>query len=249
MNEIILGIVQGFTEFLPVSSSGHLTIISEFINFKQDPSFFALLHLATFFAVFIFVFSEIKQIIIGLFKWEKETLTLILKLLVSTIPAVIVGLVLEDYFKGMFDSVNMAATFLIITSIMMFSSDFFNKDKTNMLSLSYFNALIIGLFQAFAIFPGISRSGATLFAALMLGMNKKSAVKYSFLMSLPVTFGAGILEIGNVDFNSSVIFGVISAFIAGLVGLFLVKKSVINGKLKIFAFYTLAMAIFTFLYF
>ncbi len=249
MSEIILGIVQGFTEFLPVSSSGHLTIISEFINFQQDPSFFALLHLATFFAVFIFVFNEIKQIFIGLFKWEKETLNLIAKLLVSTIPAVIAGLVLEDYFKSMFNSVNMAATFLIITSIMMFSSDFFNKNKINMISLTYNHALIIGLFQAFAILPGISRSGATLFAALMLGMNKKSAIKYSFLMSLPVTFGAGILEIGSVNFNPYVILGVISAFLSGLVGLALVKKSVINGKLKVFAFYTLAMAIFTFIYF
>lgn len=249
MKEIILGIIQGFTEFLPVSSSGHLTIFSGFINFQQDPAFFALLHLATFFAVFIFVFKEIKDLFIGLFKWEKETINLILKLIISTIPAVFAGFLLEDYFKNMFSLVDMAAIFLIITSIMMFSADFFNKNEKNMQSISYNSALIIGLFQAFAILPGISRSGATLFAALMLGMNKKSAVKYSFLMSLPVTFGAGVLEIHNVSMSSNVIYGFLAAFLAGLVGLFLVKKSVINGKLKIFAFYTLSLAIFTFIYF
>lgn len=249
MSEIILGIIQGFTEFLPVSSSGHLTIFSEFINFDQDPSFFALLHLATFFAVFIFVFKEIKDIVIGLFKLDSKTLNLVFKLLVSTLPAVVAGLFLEDYFKSMFNSVNMAATFLIITSIMMFLSDYFNKNEKDMNSIGYKTALIIGLFQAFAILPGISRSGATLFAALMLGMTKKSAIKYSFLMSLPVTFGAGILEMGNVDISGNVLFGTFAAFLSGLIGLVLVKKSVINGKLKVFSVYTLILALVTFIYF
>jgi undecaprenyl-diphosphatase len=249
MSEIILGIIQGFTEFLPVSSSGHLTIFSEFINFDQDPSFFALLHLATFFAVFIFVFKEIKDIIIGIFKLDSDVLSLVFKLLVSTAPAVFAGFILEDFFKSMFSSVNMVATFLIITSIMMFLSDYFNKNDKDMNSIGYKTAFIIGLFQAFAILPGISRSGATLFAALMMGMTKKSAIKYSFLMSLPVTFGAGILEIGNVGITVNVLFGAFAAFLSGLIGLSLVKKSVINGKLKIFSFYTFALAIFTYIYF
>ncbi len=249
MSEIILGIIQGFTEFLPVSSSGHLTIFSEFISFEQDPSFFALLHLATFFAVFIFVFKEIKDILIGIFKLDSEILSLVFKLIVSTVPTVLAGFLLEDFFKNMFNSVDMVATFLIITSIMMFLSDFFNNNQKDMKNISYKTALIIGLFQAFAILPGISRSGATLFAALMLGMTKKSAVKYSFLMSLPVTFGAGILEIGKVDMSLNVIFGAIVAFLSGLIGLVLVKKSVINGKLKIFSLYTLVLAIFTYIYF
>jgi undecaprenyl-diphosphatase len=242
MTEIILGIVQGLTEFLPVSSSGHLTIFSQFMNIDSDIPYFALLHLATFFAVLIFVWPEVVGLIKGLFKWEKESLSLILKLIISSIPAAILGLTLESTIEAAFSSVTIVGVFLILTAVFLLISDFL-KGKKSLSNITYLDALIIGVFQAISIFPGISRSGTTLFGALLLKTKREDAVKYSFLMSLPVTFGAGILEINKVSFSPSIIFGALLAFITGLFGLYLLKKTVIAGKLRYFSYYCFAIGI------
>lgn len=249
MKEIILGLVQGLTEFLPVSSSGHLTIFSEFMNLGQNISYFAILHLATFFAVLLFVWREVFDIIKGIFTLNKNMLNLAGKLIVSTIPAIFAAFLLDDFFENIFSSIFAVATFLFITGIMMFLSDNFDKDKKDMQNISYKDALIIGLVQALAILPGISRSGLTLFAALFLGMKRKEAVKYSFLMSLPVTFGAGILKLEGFNFNIYYFLGTVVAFLSGILGLYILKKTVLNGKLKFFAYYCFSVSIFTFIYF
>jgi len=236
MKNIILGVVQGLTEFLPVSSSGHLVIFSHFMNIDTNVPYFALLHLATFFAVLIFVWQEVLQLIKGLFKWEKESLSLILKLIISSIPAAIIGFTLESTVESAFSSLSLVGIFLLITGFLLFFSDYFNGEK-NIQQITYLDALVIGIMQAVAIFPGLSRSGSTIFAALLMKMKREDAVKYSFLMSLPVTFGAGIFEITKVSFNPSMILGSIAAFGFGLIGLLLVKKTVIAGKLKYFSIY------------
>ncbi|PNR93640.1 undecaprenyl-diphosphate phosphatase [Petrotoga sp. 9PWA.NaAc.5.4] len=244
MKNIILGIVQGLTEFLPVSSSGHLVIFSNFMEIETNVPYFALLHLATFFAVLIFVWKEVIGLIVGLFKWEKSSLSLIMKLIVSSIPAVLVGFTVESKIESAFSSTTLVGIFLLITGILLFISDSL-KGKKTLREISYIDALIIGIMQAIAIFPGISRSGATLFGALLMKTKREDAVKYSFLMSLPVTFGAGILEINQVYFDFSIIIGTLSAFIAGLFGLFLLQKTVIAGKLKYFSYYCFIVGILT----
>jgi len=242
MREIILGIVQGLTEFLPVSSSGHLAIFSTFMNIDTNVPYFALLHLATFFAVLIFVWKEVVSLIKGLFKWEKESLSLILKLIVSSIPAAILGFTLESTIESAFSSLTLIGIFLLVTGIFLLISDTL-KGKKSLTDITYLDALVIGLMQALAIFPGISRSGATLFGALLMKTKREDALKYSFLMSLPVTFGAGIFEINKVTFSLPVILGGIFAFLAGLFGLYLLRKTVLVGKLRYFSYYCFAIGI------
>lgn len=242
MREIILGIVQGLTEFLPVSSSGHLAIFSSFMDIDTNVPYFALLHLSTFFAVLFFVWKEVVNLIKGLFKWEKESLTLIFKLIISSIPAAIVGFTLESSIESAFSSLTLVGVFLMVTAVFLLISDTL-KGKKSLTEITYVDALVIGLMQAIAIFPGISRSGATLFGALLMKTKREDALKYSFLMSLPVTFGAGIFEINKVTFTPWVILGGLFAFLFGLLGLYLLKKTVLVGKLKYFSYYCFAMGL------
>lgn len=237
IENIILGMVQGLTEFLPISSSGHLAIFTAVFNNTPDVGYFAFLHLATFLAVFIFVKNEIFNILKGIYKKDREYLGLSLKLVVSTIPAVIVGLFFDEFIESVFSSTYLIGIFLGVTGILMLMSDKLNKNMKTIKKIPYLDALIIGLFQAFSVLPGISRSGSTLFAALFLGMKKEDAVKYSFLMSLPVTFGAGVLELSKTTITSEYILGFILAFLTGLLGLYLVKRMVISGKLRFFGYY------------
>ncbi|MBA2847039.1 undecaprenyl-diphosphatase [Methanococcus maripaludis] len=248
MEELILGIVQGLTEFLPISSSGHLAIFTALFNSTPDVGYFAFLHLATFLAVLIFVKAEVFEIITGITKKETEYINLASKLVLSTIPAVIVGLCFGDFIESVFSSTLLIGVFLSITGILMLLSDNLNKNLKTIKSIPYLDALIIGVFQAFSVLPGISRSGTTLFAALFLGMNKEDAVKYSFLMSLPVTFGAGILELQKITFSSEQLFGFVISFLTGLLGLYLVKKMVIGGKLKIFGYYCFLASFFVLMF-
>nr|A9AAG5.1 RecName: Full=Undecaprenyl-diphosphatase; AltName: Full=Undecaprenyl pyrophosphate phosphatase [Methanococcus maripaludis C6] len=248
MEELILGVVQGLTEFLPISSSGHLAIFTAIFNATPDVGYFAFLHLATFLAVLIFVKSEVFEIVNGISKKDKEYINLASKLVLSTIPAVIVGLCFGDFIESVFSSTFLIGVFLSITGILMLLSDKLNKNLKTIKSIPYLDALIVGIFQAFSVLPGISRSGTTLFAALFLGMKKEDAVKYSFLMSLPVTFGAGILELQKVAFSTEQIFGFFISFLTGLLGLYLVKKMVIGGKLKIFGYYCVLASFFVLMF-
>ncbi|WGS65509.1 undecaprenyl-diphosphate phosphatase [Marinitoga aeolica] len=246
MQEILLGIIQGLTEFLPVSSSGHLALFSKLINFDPNVSFFAFLHLMTFFAVLLFVYKEVWFILKGMFTGKKDAWNLALKIIVSSIPAAFIGLMFENQISEAFSSLKLVGVFFLFTSIAMILSDRFNGKK-ELMDITYIDAIIIGLFQAASIFPGISRSGFTLFGALLMNTKKEAALKYSFLMSLPVTFGAGMLEIHKVNFTAPVIYSGIFTFIFGVLGLFILKKTVINGKLKYFGYYTIIAAILSFI--
>mgnify|MGYP000845362606 CR=1 FL=1 len=242
-NYILLGFIQGATEFLPVSSSGHLTIFSRFLNIplgvESRAAFFAVLHLATFFAVLLFTYRDIWAILTGLFK-ERErpaSLKYIYLLLVATIPAVLFGFLFEDEIKSLFSEPVFASVMLFVTAVVLILSDRFSG-KRRILQLSIVGALAIGLFQAAAIVPGISRSGMTLFGALLIGLARSDAIKFSFLLSLPVTFGAGILELSKVDLPvGTVVSAAIVAFLTGLFGLWLLKLLVLKGKLRFFGFY------------
>lgn len=250
---LFLGSLQGATEFLPVSSSGHLTIFSSILKLKLDSdnmtSLFALLHLATFFVVLLFTYREILQIIGGLFSREenRNSIRYIALLIVATIPAVVAGLFLEERISSIFSSPYFAAGMLFITAFFLLLSDRFNG-KFEILKLGFMGAFLIGCLQAVAILPGISRSGMTIFGALLIGLSRKDAVKFSFLMSLPVTLGAGILELGKLNVPMGyAITAFLSAFFTGIIGLFLVKKFVIKGKLRGFAIYCIIFAVASFI--
>jgi len=226
---VFLGIVQGITEFLPVSSSGHLHLFQFFFRLTPSLTLDIFLNTATLFSVIFFFrhqlkffFSNLKYIIVG------------------TIPAVIVGFFAKDYINQVFiDPKSLIITYLF-TTVLLFSTHFLKKSETQ---ITYKKAFIIGLFQALAILPGISRSASTIVASLILGLSPAFAFKYSFSLFIPVSIGALIL--GLSDFNSldltisSAAIAFIITFFVGLISLKLLKNIVIGQKLKYFGFYTL----------
>ena len=234
---IVLGIVQGLTEFLPISSSGHLEISkailgNDFSN-KESLLFTIVLHFATALSTIVFFRKDISEIILGLF--DKQNIES------SMIPAVLVGLFFEETINSFFNgNLLLVAAMLYVTAILLYLSDVIKLDKKD---ISYKNSFIIGLAQAIAILPGISRSGATIATAVVIGIDREKAARFSFIMVIPLIFGSmvkSIIDNGVVfeNFNFlSISLGFISAFITGLLAckwmISLVKKS----KLYYFSIY------------
>ena len=242
---IILGIVQGLTEFLPVSSSGHIEIAKSLLGIsKQEQNLLMtiVLHAATALST-IFVFrKDIKEIIRGLlqFKWNKE-FQFSLKIILSMIPATIVGLLFENEIELLFSGeILLVGCMLLVTGLLLFLAD--NAKNTNQ-NVNFFHAFIIGVAQAIAILPGVSRSGATISTSVLLGIDREKAARFSFLMVVPLILGKMGKDIisGDILIESTTLMPLLTGFTAAFItGLFacqwmirLVKKS----KLKYFSFY------------
>jgi len=249
----LLGIVQGLTEFLPVSSSGHIEIFKYFFNItylkNQGLLLTLVLHFATALST-IWVFRKEIQEIFGNKTFKRNDFTL--KILVSMIPAVIVGLFFEDSINILFNSnIFLVGIMLIITSFLLYNTDKINP-KLKEISLKY--AFFIGLIQAVAILPGISRSGATIALAVILGVNKTEAAKFSFLMVIPLIFGSMAKSIlfysDNQILNLSplLLIGFISAFLTGIIACKLMIKIVEKSQLKFFGIYCFTIGLIMTLY-
>ncbi len=237
---IILGIVQGFTEFLPVSSSGHLVILQNFLPGFNQPGILldVFLHLGTAFAVIYFFRKEIVSLV-------KEYWFF---LFVGTLPAGIVGILLQEKIESLFVNLKLVGLALLVTAFFNLLSDQI-KSLNNKIKVK--SSLIIGLFQAVAIVPGVSRSGATIFAGILSGLGKENSARFSFLLSLPAIFGANILELNHLQ-NYSLdltvyLAGFFSALISGLVSIKIVLRSLEKKNFRIFGFYCLILAIVVFL--
>lgn len=237
----ILGIVQGLTEFLPVSSSGHLVLFQSFIPGFSQPGvlFDAYLHLGTLLAVLVFYYKRILKLD---FKYLKI-------LVLATIPAVIVGFLLKDYIDLIFQNTKLVSLALIITGFMNLRTDT-NKESSE--GLNGKKGFFIGLFQAFAILPGISRSGSTIFAGTYFGMQKEKAAEFSFLLSVPAIMGANVLEIikggTNELFSVNYIAGIICSFIVGFVCIKLLLNILKSNKFKYFGYYCIGVGILSLLF-
>ena len=248
---IILGIVQGLTEFLPISSSGHLEIASYIL--KTNPSenlmFTVIVHIATAISI-IYVFrKDINEIIKGLIQFKKKQLDFILKILISSVPVGVVGVLFEKEVESFFTgNIVLVGSMLLITAALLFFT-YFKKDDSKK-NISYTDAIAIGLAQALAILPGISRSGSTISMALLLNVNREKATKFSFLMVLVPIFGIlilksikGFTEISETSnlilFESSYVFGVISALFSGVFACKMMLKIVKESKLIYFSAYCL----------
>ena len=246
LDSIILGIVQGLTEFLPVSSSGHLELGKAILGDNSIPEesllFTVVLHFATALSTIVVFRKDILDIIKGLlsFKWNEDT-KFIDKIILSMIPAIVIGLFFEEQLEQLFDgNILLVGFMLIITAILLFFAD---KAKDTTKKVSFKNAFIIGISQAIAMLPGISRSGATISTSVLLGNDKTKAARFSFLMVVPLIFGKIAKDIysGDLTYESQnftiISAGFIAAFIAGLFActwmIALVKKS----KLSYFAIY------------
>ncbi|MEJ5257921.1 MAG: undecaprenyl-diphosphate phosphatase [Fervidobacterium sp.] len=245
MKDFFLGVVQGLTEFLPVSSSGHLGLFSKLFGLQSNLSLFAFLHLATFLVVLIFLWKDVWSILYGMFKLDKEIWNLVFKLIVATIPAGLVGLFFEKKIENIFSSQWVIGIFFLITAAFLWFSDAASGRKS-LNELSFLDALLIGLFQAVAVLPGISRSGITLVGALLVGLNRADAFKFSFLLSLPITLAAGLFELKDVVLNAATFSGFGGAFVAGIVALLVVKQLTISAHLRYFSIYLILPAILSF---
>ena len=255
MNEIdaiILGVIQGLTEFLPVSSSGHLEITRELLDTNQLPSdnllMTSVLHFATALSTILVFRKDIYNLIKGLFDKENKTSkSYIIKILIAIVPAGLVGFLLSDEIEFLFSgNMILVGIMLIITGTLLFLTKIL---KTKNFKISSLHALIIGLSQAFAVIPGISRSGATICTSLFLGNNKSEAAKFSFLIVIPVIFGAILKDVlsGDIFDNeikiSILIIGFISSFLTGVLACKLMLKIVANNNLIYFSIYCFLLGI------
>ena len=246
LEAIILGIIQGLTEFLPVSSSGHLELAKVILGDTSVPeeslTFTVVLHFATALSTLVVFRKEVAEIFKGLFqfKWNKE-MKFSLKIIISMIPAVIIGLLFEEQLESFFGGkILFVGIMLLVTAVLLLFAD---KAQNTNKEVSFNSSLIIGISQAIAMLPGISRSGATISTSVLLGIDRSKAARFSFLMVVPLIFGkiAKDLLSGDINFQSSEIApisaGFIAAFLAGLVAcnwmIALVKKS----KLSYFSIY------------
>ena len=251
VDAIIVGIIQGLTEFLPISSSGHIEIARYFLNSNLLPAENLLLtiflHLATALSTIIIFKKDIIDLISGALNFNNNSLSYILKILISIIPAALIGFFLNDYIKKFFSgNIKLVGLMLFVTGVLLFISKFVKKKERKITNL---DSLIIGLAQAIAIIPGISRSGATISTSIILGHNKNNAAKFSFLIVIPLIVGAALNDILNGNFSESkidisiLIFGFISALLTGLIACKLMIKIVNDNNLIYFAFYCFALGL------
>jgi len=218
----ILGIVQGLTEFLPISSSGHLVIMQHFLGVKDSGLMFeVLVHFATLLAVIVIYWQDIKGLIEKPFQYYNWLL------IVGTIPTAVIGLAFEDLFEKLFSSVEIVGLMLIITGILLLFSEMLSRKKHNMINFKSKHAFLIGFGQGLAITPGISRSGITIAIGLLLGLNRENAARFSFLLSVPVILGATVHK-GRGLFNETgvdlqLLPYIVGALFAGVSGYFAIK--------------------------
>ncbi len=246
IDAIILGIIQGLTEFLPVSSSGHLELAKVIFGNESLPqeslTFTVVLHFATALSTLVIFRKDIIEIFKGLFQFKNnEEFQFSAKIIISMIPAVIIGLLFEEELEAFFNgNVLLVGFMLLITGLLLFLAD---KAKNTNKNVSYKNAFIIGISQAIAMLPGISRSGATISSSVLLGVDRTKAARFSFLMVVPLIFGKVAKDIlgGAISFSDEsfgvMLVGFAAAFLSGLLACNWMISLVKRSKLYYFSAY------------
>jgi len=241
---IILGIVQGLTEFLPVSSSGHLVLAQELLRVNQPGIAFELvLHLGTLIAVFVYFRAAIWRLVrAACGMGSADDRKMILWLIIGTIPAGVLGIALKDFFEQAFASPVSTSWELIITGGILLSTRFARHGDR---PVTFKSALVMGCGQAIAIMPGISRSGTTITAGLFSGVKPAQVAEFSFLLSIPAVAGAILLDVGEIvhvsaDLVAPYLVGALVAMVLGLLSVYVVLATVKRGKFDYFAYYCFA---------
>lgn len=241
---ILLGIIQGITEFLPISSSAHLVIMQKLLGIGGNELALSLiLHLGTAVSLVIFFFKDILKLL--------RNLKLLSLIIIVTIITGIIGVSGKDFFEGLFTSTSLVATALVFTGIILILTKKFMDAKRDNLNLK--DAFILGIAQGLAIIPGISRSGITISTLLFRRINRESSFRISFLASIPAVFGATILEakkiafVCNVDIKNFIV-GFIFSLLTGILSLWLLKIVLIKAKLHYFGYYCIFIAVITLLF-
>lgn len=259
---IILGFVEGATEFIPISSSGHLIVVRQLLGVNDfgGLSFDAILQLSTSLALLVYFRNDISRLLKSFWTMlhkkpleRAEDKTLIYTIIIGTIPAVIFGLLLEDRMNTIFRNVQLVSLTLILGSLLFwFAEKMARQNKV----LTFGRGLIVGFFQCLALIPGVSRSGATISGGLIAGFNKDEAVRFSFLLSIPILLGAGLKKIFEVrhelfsaSFGMPLFLGCLAAFITGLIAINFLIKYLKTHDLNVFIWYRVALAILIILIF
>lgn len=263
LQALILGIVQGLTEFLPVSSSGHLVLFQHIFGLKESELVFDIcLHLGTLVAVFIFFRKDIYALIVSILRYcrmvfkkgsfspdDKDSdFKLALLIVAGSVPTAFIGLLFHKIAKQLFSSVLISGSMLITTGIILFFTRYVKSPPKEVSLFSFKDSLIIGISQGLAVMPGLSRSGTTIATGLFLGLNHETAAKYSFLLSIPAILGASLLSFMDLSKNTLIplktyLIGAFAACITGYFALRLLFYIVKKGRLHYFSPYCLIVGI------
>ena len=252
LNALLLGIVQGLTEFLPVSSSGHLVLFQQWLEVHGDEVLFDLVvHLGTLVPVVFFY----RESLIGMVRAplvergplsERKSTRLMLLVILGTIPTGIIGLTLKDFFEQLFDTPSVLALTFAVTGFLLLASGRAKGGQRDEVDMAWWQALAIGVAQGLAITPGISRSGTTIAVALLLGLSREYAARYSFLLAIPAILGAFVLKARDADWSAieaaPLVVGFLASMVSGYFALVVLVKLVQKGSFKHFAWYLFAVA-------
>ena len=256
---IIIGIVQGLTEFLPVSSSAHLIFVQEFLGVNEPGiAFDVLVHLGTLVAVVSYFFKDIIEMIkaffgslIDLFKGrfkegfkEDSYKKLAWMVIIGTIPVGIVGIAFQSEIEAIFESLTIAAVFLLITAVLLYVSQRLNVGSRDIKDSGIKEAIIVGIGQACAIIPGLSRSGTTISSGLLIGLDKEFAAKFSFLLAVPAILGATVVQLDGIEtgLDANLLpytLGFLAALISGYLAISILLKLIREKSLDVFVVYCL----------
>ena len=271
IESFFLGMLQGIAEFLPISSSGHLAVAKELLHLRDVPMFYdIILHIATLLAIFIVYWKTIWRLITTAVRFifrktteaDKNDLNFIAAVLIATFFTAVIGFALKDLVENL--PVKIISLLFIVTGILLLVCDKFAENKTAVASVAVENknttiklrsAVIVGIVQGLAVFPGISRSGSTISAGLLCGIRRSRIAEFSFILSIPSILGAFILDLVgsrtvplNVGIGELAV-GFIAALLTGIISLKLLTKLLQKAKLKVFSFYLIPLGIILFCYF
>ncbi len=273
LESLILGLVQGLTEFLPVSSSGHLAVIQYLFGVSADNVlvFTVMLHFGTLIAIFIAYWKDIKELIIELFATLKdiftgkglqmnknETRRMGVMIIVTSIPTGFFGICFNDFFEGFYSSMIFIGAALLITGCCLMYAEKKGGGDKDINTMTVKDAFLIGLCQSVAICPGISRSGSTLVGGLLCKFNRQHAVRYAFLISIPPVLGAFLLEVPDAVKSVSsaadtslgiLVAGMVVAAVSGYAAIRIMIKAVTDNKLNYFSYYTWAVGLALIIYY
>ena len=255
LQALILGIIQGLTELLPISSSGHLDVIPWLLNWTMNPqfnidfeAFDVALHFGTFLAIALFFFKDWIKLIVGGFNQvvkKKKTIEgkMFWYLVIATIPGGIIGLLLDTFAGDVLKKPIIIAIALIVMGIILYVVDKKSKTETTYEKMTFKQTFLIGLSQCLAFIPGVSRSGITMTTGRAMGIDRESAAKYSFMLSAPIVFAATLFKIGDFVFNVPFFVGVLASFIVGIIVIKWLLNYLQKGSFKIFAIYRVIFGI------
>jgi undecaprenyl-diphosphatase len=264
MKAVILGIIEGITEWLPISSTGHMILADEFIKLKMSGAFkemfLVVIQLGAIMAVVILYFHKLNPFSLKKSGKEKmQTVNLWIKVLVSCVPAGVIGVLFNDKIDELFYNYKTVAITLIVYGVLFIIVEIWNKYRkakiNDLTQIDYKTAAIIGIFQVLALIPGTSRSGATIIGAMLIGTSRYIAAEYTFFLAIPVMFGASAVKLLKFGFDFTgmeiavLLIGMLSAFIVSILAIKFLMQYIKKHDFKIFGYYRIVLGIIVLLYF